>query len=419
MAEKVRLGVIGVGNMGTSHVRKVMEGAEPEIELTAVADIDPARLEAAKEIAPQAHCYDAAEALIHSGDVDAVVIATPHYFHPPIAIEALNAGLHVMSEKPAGVYTKQVRELIEVAEKSDKTYAIMFNQRTNSIYRKMRELVQSGTYGEMKRVSWIITDWFRTQSYYDSGAWRATWAGEGGGVMLNQCPHQLDLWQWICGMPAKIRAVCKEGLWHDIEVDLWQWLCGMPSKIKAICHEGKWHDIEVEDDVSIYAEYPNGATGTFITTTGDCPGTNRLEVTLDRAKIVCEYNQRSKEYEIWMYELNMNTSEFIKNADKGFAKLEGSWVKVGHDGENPQHVGVMNAFASHILHGTPLVAEGKEGINGLTISNAAFLSSWTNKEVTLPIDEDLYYALLQEKIKNSRYQKTVRRQVENDMNSTF
>ncbi len=392
MSEKLRLGVIGVGNMGTAHVQNIMKGREPEIELTAVADIDPARLEAVKEIAPQARCYDTAEALIRSGDADAVVIATPHYFHPPLAIEALNAGLHVMSEKPAGVYTKQVRELIDVAEKSDKTYAIMFNQRTNSVYRKVRELVQSGDYGEMRRVSWIITDWFRTQSYYDSGAWRATWAGEGGGVMLNQCPHQLDLWQWICGMPVKVRAVCKEGLWHDIEV---------------------------EDDVTIFAEYPNGATGTFITTTGDCPGDNRLEITLDRAKIVCEYNQRAKEFEIWMYELNMGTAEYIKNCDKGFKKLEGRWVKVSHDGKNEQHVGVMNAFAAHILHGAPLVAEGKEGINGLAISNAAFLSSWLEKEIALPPDEDLYYELLQEKIKNSRYKKTVRTQVETDMGSTF
>ena len=390
--DKVRLGIIGVGNMGRSHINNWAKGLTPEIDITAVCDIDETKFAAAREKIPGVPCFKNATDLFASGLCDAVLIATPHYIHPDLTMEAMKAGLHVMSEKPAGVYTKQVRELIEFTKTSDKTYAIMFNQRTNCLYRKMKELIDSGKYGQMKRVSWIITDWFRTHQYYDSGAWRATWSGEGGGVMLNQCPHQLDLWQWLCGMPVKIRA---------------------------FCHEGKWHDIEVEDDVTIYAEYANGATGTFITTTGDCPGTNRLEVTLDRAKIVCEYNQRSKEYEIWMYELNMNTSEFIKNADKGFAKLEGSWVKVGHDGENPQHVGVMNAFASHILHGTPLVAEGKEGINGLTISNAAFLSSWTNKEVTLPIDEDLYYALLQEKIKNSRYQKTVRRQVENDMNSTF
>lgn len=295
MSEKLKLGIIGIGNMGGGHINNSHLGRMPEIEITCVADIDEKKFEAAKEKVPGVVCFNNATDLINSGLCEAVLIATPHYSHPPIAIEALNAGLHVMSEKPAGVYTKQVKELIEVANDSDKTYAIMFNQRTNCIYRKLKELVSSGVYGEIKRVNWIITDWFRTQQYYNSGGWRATWSGEGGGVMLNQCPHQLDLWQWICGMP---------------------------SKVKAVCHEGKWHDIEVEDDVTIYVEYPNGATGTFITTTGDCPGTNRLEITLDKAKLVVEAGRDSGDLEIWAYELEGGTAEFIKNAEQGFKKLE-------------------------------------------------------------------------------------------------
>ncbi len=386
MADKVRLGVIGLGNMGSSHLNNYAKGAMPEIEVTAICDIDEKKFTAALEKVPTAKCFNNATDLINSGLVDAILICTPHYFHPPMAIEGLNAGLHVMSEKPAGVYTKQVRELNEVAAKSDKTFAIMFNQRTNCVYRKVRDLVQSGTYGEIRRVSWIITDWFRTQAYYQSGGWRATWAGEGGGVMLNQCPHQLDLWQWICGMPAKVRA---------------------------ICHEGKWHDIEVEDDVSIYVEYPNGATGTFITTTGDCPGTNRLEITLDKAKIIVEADH------IRMFVLNGSTTEGIYGSTDGFKKLEGEWIDVETDGQNPQHVGVMNAFAAHILRGEALVAGGEEGINGLTISNAAFLSSWLNKEIVLPIDEDLFYAKLQEKIAGSTHKKVVVEQVHQDMSSTY
>lgn len=386
MSAKVRVGIIGVGNMGTSHINNYVAGRMPEIEITCVADINPERFPVAKEKLPDVVCFNTATELINSGLCDAIIIATPHYDHPPIAIEALNAGIHVMSEKPAGVYTKQVRELIEVADKSDKTYAIMFNQRTNCIYRKVKEIVESGEYGELKRVSWIITDWYRTQAYYNSGGWRATWSGEGGGVMLNQCPHQLDLWQWICGMP---------------------------SKVKAICHEGKWHDIEVEDDVSIYVEYPNGATGTFITTTGDYPGTNRLEITLDGAKIICENDK------IRMYKLNMPTSEYTKNAEAGFGKIEGEWVDVETDGLNEQHSGVMNSFAAHILRGEELVAEGKEGINGLTISNAAFLSSWLDQTVTLPIDEDLFYKMLQDKIAGSKTKKTVNAKVEDDLSSTY
>ena len=252
--------------------------------------------------------------------------------------------------------------------------------------------MQSGVYGELRRVSWIITDWFRTQQYYNSGGWRATWSGEGGGVMLNQCPHQLDLWQWICGMPDTVRA---------------------------FCHEGKWHDIEVEDDVTIYVTYPNGATGTFVTSTGDTPGTNRLEITLDKAKIVCEEDRDTGSSDVWVYELETSISDYIKSAENGFSRPKGAWKKMETDGKNPQHVGVMNAFAAHILRGEPLVAEGKEGIRGLTISNAAFLSSWLDKTVTIPFDEDLYYDLLQEKIRNSTFVKTVNEQVQKDMSSTY
>ena len=392
MAKQVRLGIIGVGNMGLGHINNAVKGRTPEIAITCVADIDPKKFEKAKELLPDVVCFPTAEALIDSGLCDAVLIATPHYFHPPIGIYALKKGIHVMSEKPAGVYTKQVRELIDVAKQSKATYAIMFNQRTNCVYRAVHDMVQSGAYGDMRRVSWIITDWFRTQQYYNSGGWRATWSGEGGGVLLNQCPHQLDLWQWICGMPETIRA---------------------------FCHVGKWHDIEVEDDVTIYATYPNGATGTFITSTGDCPGTNRLEITLDKAKILCENDTRTGAYDVWVYELETGTQEYIKTAADGFSKPKGAWRKVETDGQNPQHPGVLNAFAAHILRGEPLVAAGEEGIRGLTISNAAFLSSWLGETVTIPFDEDRYYDLLQERIKNSTFVKTVNEQVQGDMSSTY
>ena len=384
--EKVRLGIIGAGNMGISHIKNYVNGTMPEIDITAVADIKPDRLDRAKELIPGVKTFNTASELMDSGEVDAVLVATPHYDHPPLVIEALNKGLHAMSEKPAGVYTKQVREMNAVAEKSDKVFAIMFNQRTNCLYRKAHELVHSGKFGEMKRVTWIITDWYRTQSYYNSGGWRATWSGEGGGVLLNQCPHQLDLWQWICGMPEKITAVC---------------------------HEGKWHNIEVEDDVMIYAEYPNGATGTFITTTGDYPGTNRLEITLDRAKIICEGGK------LIVNELKVGTDEFTKNSEEGFGSIEYTTYEEELDGRNLQHIEVVNKFAAAILRGEELTASGVEGINGLMISNAAFLSSWLGKSVTLPVDEDLFYELLQKKIADSTYVKEVKEIVNENMDSTY
>ena len=257
----------------------------------------------------------------------------------------------------------------EVAEKHDVVFGMMFNQRTDHIYRKMYELVHSGAYGQIKRVNWLITDWYRSQAYYDSGDWRATWDGEGGGVLLNQCPHNLDLLQWICGMPKSVRA---------------------------FCHEGKWHNIEVEDDVTAYLEYENGATGVFVTSTGDAPGTNRFEVSLERAKIVCEHGKIS------MYEMKQNERDFCFAAQNGFAKPEGEWVEVETDGENPQHVGVLRAFAGAILRGERLVANGVEGIRGLTLSNAMHLSSWLDKTIEIPFDEELFLQELNKRRANSR-----------------
>ena len=369
--EKVRLGIIGYGNMGSGHTRNILEGKCPEIEITAIADRKADRREAAKAAVPTAAIFTEGEELIASGLVDAVHICPPHYQHPPLAISAFNHGLHVMCEKPAGVYTLQVRDMIAAADAHPElTFAMMFNQRTNCVYRKVKEMLVNGELGEMKRVSWLITDWYRTQEYYNSGAWRATWAGEGGGVLLNQCPHQLDLLQW---------------------------LCGEPSLVRAFCHEGKWHDIEVEDDVTAYLEFPNGATGVFVTTTGDAPGTNRLEITGTKGKVVVENNK------VTFFKLAVNEREWCKTCPEGFKKPDCEVVEVETDGRNAQHPEVLNKFAAHILRGEPLVADGREGINGLMISNAMHLSSWLDHEVTLPIDEKKFYELLMERCKHSRH----------------
>lgn len=368
--EQVKLGIIGAGNMGSGHINNILAGKCPEVALTAVADRRESRRTWVKEQCPQGvTIFEEGSDLIKSGLCDAVLIAVPHYQHPTLAIEAFEAGLHVLCEKPAGVYTKQVREMNEAAAKSGKVFAMMFNQRTNCLYRKMHELVTGGSLGAIKRVNWIITDWYRTQSYYDSGDWRATWDGEGGGVLLNQCPHQLDLLQWICGLP---------------------------KKVQAFCHEGHWHDIEVEDDVTAYLEYENGATGVFVISTGDAPGTNRFEVDLEWGKLVCENNK------LLLYKLSENEREFCKTAKGGFDSPECHVEEVETDGENPQHVGVLNAFAANILHGTPLVARGEEGIRGLTLSNAMHLSSWLHHPVEIPFDEDLYLEELNKRRKTSR-----------------
>lgn len=371
----IRMGIIGIGNMGSSHALNILEGKVPGMQLTAVCDLKESRKEWSKEklTASIAFFHDASK-LFTSGLIDAVLIATPHYDHPRLSVEAFSHGIHVICEKPAGVYTKQVREMNEAAEHSGVVFAMMFNQRTNHLYRKMHELVASKIYGQIKRVNWIITDWYRTQAYYDSGEWRATWNGEGGGVLLNQCPHNLDLLQWICGMPTRVLA-------H--------------------CHEGKWHEIEVEDDVTAYLEYENGATGVFVTTTGDAPGTNRLEITLEKAKLVCENNN------LTIFELEISEREHCFTTNEGFVPPKGKFVEVTTDGGNSQHVGVLIAFAEHILHGTPLIAKGMEGIHGLELSNAMHLSSWLNQMITLPIDEEQFLTELNKKRTASSVKKVV------------
>ena len=377
----LKLGIIGVGNIGSGHVERVTGGSCPEIVITAVADRRASRRAWAEKQLPEAKIFVEGSELIKSGACEAVLIATPHYQHPTLAVEAFENGLHVLCEKPAGVYTLQVRDMMAAADKrSDLIFAMMFNQRTNCVYRKMKEMIDGGEIGEIKRMSWIVTDWYRTQCYYDSGAWRATWAGEGGGVLLNQCPHQLDLLQWLCGLPAKVHA---------------------------FAHEGKWHDVEVEDDVTAYLEFPNGATGTFITTTGDAPGTNRLEVTGTKGTLICDYEG------LIFKKLAVEEREWCATCKEGFKKPDCETIVVETDGENPQHVGVMNAFAAAIEKGTPLVADGREGINGLMLSNAIHLSAWTGETVSLPIDEQKFLDLLNEKCKTSRHKEETDTAVEN------
>ncbi|KKO51266.1 Gfo/Idh/MocA family protein [Paenibacillus sp. DMB20] len=385
--QKLKIGVIGLG-MGYFHARTLAAGAIRGACLAAVCDVQPAKREMARaELPEEVSIWEDAQAMMASGELDAVIIATPHYGHPEEAIFAFGQGLHVLIEKPAGVYTKQVREMNRVAAGSGKVFSIMYNQRCNPLYRKLRELIADGELGDIRRMNWIVTHWYRSQSYYDSGGWRATWAGEGGGVLINQSPHQLDLWQWTTGL--------------------------MPRRIRAFCSFGKYRNIEVEDDVTAYAEYENGATGIFITTTGEAPGSNRFEVTGDRGKIVVE------DEKLTFWRLRVPEPQFNREYAGGFGQPECWKCEIPVSGDDPHHAGIIQNFTDAILHGVPLIAPGEEGIKGLTLSNAMHLSSWKDDWVTLPLDEELYHEQLQERIRNSTYQKEVRETGPADMSKTF
>ena len=363
--------------MGVGHSKNFLEGKIENGYISAVCDIDTNKFSFFKEkFGDSIKYFDNAEDMFKSGECDVVIICVPHYFHPDLAILAMDNNLHCIVEKPAGVYTLQVKEMLKRHETSDKVLGIMFNQRTNPVFKKMREMIQNGTIGEVKRTNWIITNWYRTQDYYDSGSWRATWAGEGGGVLYNQAPHNLDLFQWVVGM--------------------------MPSKVRAFCHFGKWHDIEVEDDVTCYCEYPNGATGVFITTTADAPGTNRFEVTGTKGTLIMDFDPDQKVFNLYHRELEVNEREHCVTA-KGFtAPPFKPTVKVDTDGPNPQHAGICNNVANTILGLEELYAPASDGICGVQLANAMLLSTWLDKEVEIPFDDELFYEELKKRIAISK-----------------
>ena len=388
--EKVRYGVIGLGNQGAYYAKKLLteqgiEGAE----LSAICDINPDKIQALKAAIPsfQGQSFTSYLEMLESGACDAVLVETPHYAHPEIAVECLKRGIHVLCDKPAGVYVKQVDEMNEAAKNSNAVFGMMFNQRTNCVYRKMREMIAAGKIGKLQRVNWIITDWFRTESYYQSGGWRATWDGEGGGVLINQCPHQIDLVQWVVGE--------------------------MPKTVRGFCGYGKWHDIEVEDEVTAYFTYENGATGAFITTTGETPGTNRLEISGSKGKLLCE------EGKLYFYENEEDSFEFCKTSPNGFAKPKMVKTEVETDGKNLQHAGILQNFTNAILGKEELFVRGEEGVRGVELMNAIELSGWNNgEEIVLPVDKDRYLAELTEHRKNS-VKKAVVKEVVMDTSGSF
>ncbi|MBQ7901341.1 MAG: Gfo/Idh/MocA family oxidoreductase [Clostridia bacterium] len=367
---EIRVGIVGLGNMGSSHAAAISKGDVPGMKLAALCDIAPVRKEIMTKAYPDVPFFDTSAELIRSGLVDLVVVAVPHYDHPTIAIDAFENGLNVIVEKPAGVYTKQVLEMNEAAKKSGKLFGIMYNQRTRPVYQKLKKLIDSGELGAIKRVQWTITDWYRPQAYHDSCTWRSTWKTEGGGALINQNPHQLDLWQW---------------------------LFGMPNKIMSHVSFGKYYNIEVEDDVTAFMQYDNGMTGVYITSTGETPGTNRLEIACDMGRVVVEGGKIT-------FNRNVESErEFNAKFDGIFGNPECWNCEVPVEDEKcQQHTAIFRNYANALLRGTPLLAPGEEGVRGLTISNAIHYSAWTGGWAdcdNFPHDE--FYALLQDKIAKS------------------
>ena len=381
--ETVKLGIVGIGSMGTIHAQSVVDGNIPRCKLTAVCDPKVERINKFTS----AEGFVSVDDFLRSSETDAVLIATPHYSHTTIGIQALETGKHLLVEKPISVHKADAERLIAAHRSSDQVFAAMFNQRTDPFFLKLRRLVQSGELGQVRRVNWTITNWFRTEAYYQSSDWRATWAGEGGGVLLNQCPHNLDLYQWIFGMPSTVRAFCRFG---------------------------RYHEIEVEDDVTAYLEYLDGMTAVISTSTGEAPGSNRLEVAAERGKVVIENDQ-------FLFTRNeVPASEFSKT-DPGRFSAPATWdVRIPIEGHGAQHNGILTNFVAAILDGAPLIAPAREGINSLELANSFLLSSLENRSVQLPIDAALFEQHLKKLIASSVGQKPkVVREASDDMANSF
>lgn len=380
----VRLGIIGLGNIGKYHADYLLNGKVHRAELTAVADaLAPLDSWSARGL----KTFTDGEALIRSGDVDAVLIATPHYQHTTLGIAALEAGRHVMVEKPISVHKADAERLLAAHQRHPQpVFAAMFQLRTEPRYLKIRRLIQGGELGALVRVSWIITDWFRTEVYYASGGWRATWKGEGGGVLLNQCPHNLDILQWLCGMPARVRGFCQLG---------------------------RYHHIEVEDNVTAYLEWASGATGVFITSTGEAPGTNRFELCGTRGKVVLENNR------LTFTRNETDMVEFSRDARTGFARPEVWNIDIPFDNAPAQHATLTQNFVDAILDGAPLIAPATEGLNSVELANAALYSSLTNQTVELPLDGAAYERKLEALIAGSRHEKKVVQVQNEDFTKSF
>src|SRR5881394_1783748 len=369
----VRLGIVGMGNIGKHHADYLLAGKVPRGTLTAVCSTSPHKLEPYR--AKGLKIFDRAEKLLESREVDAVILATPHYQHTSLGIAALEAGLHLMVEKPISAHKADAERLIAVAKRHPKqVFAAMFQLRTEPRYLKIRKLIQNGDLGEIVRMSWIITDWYRTEAYYASGGWRATWRGEGGGVLLNQCLHNLDVMAWLFGLPARVRGFCQLG---------------------------RYHNIEVEDNVTAFLEYPTGATGVFITSTGEAPGTNRFEIAGTRGRVVLE-NHR-----ITFTRNEADMIEFSKTAKVGFSKPEVWNVEIPFENAPAPHAALLQNFIDAILDDAPLIAPGEDGLHSVELANGMLYSSLLGQTVELPMDGGAFEKKLQQLIAESKFEKKV------------
>lgn len=382
MTEKIiKLGVIGLGNIAKQHINNVTSGAVKHCQITALCSRSGSELAAALN----ASHFSDYQALIDSGLVDAVLIATPTLSHYEIAKYALEKNLHVMLEKPIGLSSLEGEKLLAIAKPESK-FALMLNQRTDPTFKKMKAIVDSGVLGDIQRTHWTMTNWFRPNIYFQVSDWRATWKGEGGGLLVNQCIHNLDIFQWICGVP---------------------------SQITAFSEFGKYHDIEVEDEVTAYLRYNNKATGVFIGSTGEAPGVNRFDIIGDKGSLHFDFGQLTQKLN------DQSTAEFCATTDEMFGMPQVTISDETTTEAVNQHAIIMNNFIDAINHDAPLIAPAADGLASLDIANAMLLSTWQQQAVNLPLDRIAYQEHLNKKCAASSLREKSNTQAKIDMSASY
>ncbi|MFZ4766309.1 MAG: Gfo/Idh/MocA family protein [Roseimicrobium sp.] len=368
--DTVRLGIVGLGNMGKAHLANIRAGKVEGLRVTGLCE--------SVGTMPALHEGEAGftdvNAMIHSGKINAILICTPHFSHTTIGMEALKSGLHVLVEKPISVHKADCERLIATHTDKSLVFAAMFNMRTNATFKKVKDLIDSGELGEIRRVHWEVTNWFRTNYYYATGGWRGTWKGEGGGVLMNQCPHNLDLFQWMFGMPQRVRGFCQFG---------------------------RFHEIEVEDDVTAVLQYDNGTTATFVTSTGEAPGINKLEIAAEQGRLTVTDGTR-----IHFQRNRKQMSKFCMEAEAAFAMPEHWHMDIPVEQTGGQHVEILQNFTNAILKEEKLLSPAAEGIRSVELANAILLSTWQDKTIELPMSSADYERILIEKGEASTFQKT-------------
>jgi predicted dehydrogenase len=365
--EKVRIGVIGTGGIGQIHLGYLRE--IERAELTCVCDNRQAVVNAvAKQHGVKA--FTDPKELIGSGLCDALLIATPHFLHPPIAMAAMNAGLHVLTEKPMAVRASDADGMIAAAQEHKVKLAVMFQQRTDPLWKRAKAVIDSGALGHVHRTC-MMESYFRTQAYYDSGDWRGTWAGEGGGVLLNQAPHGIDCFIWLGGMPGTVLG---------------------RTATKA-------HVIEVEDLAMALLSYPNGAVGTLYVSTYEFPQVSLFQFVGDRAVL------EMRNGVLRLGNSAPPSGEMLRTSKDPWDIPMDVWTEIEVPSEPHGHRCITRNFVGAILDGEPLIAPGEEALRSLELANAITVSGTLEKEVKLPLERKLFDELLDAKIKTSKAKK--------------